>query len=412
MDSELLAMDSNEIDEIGQCPTWEEAEALLREDPPPSVSQSQPQATTDANSPSDPGSPTAAVKSAIEAQIVEEMLTEISHFAENPKSKRNSVTDANKDSATPLPPLAPVAPKPTPLFPNGLPSFLQTKSVPKANPTNTNPPKTYAKVSTPPKKREVVDFILFVYSSHTVKSPLSLAEWEIVDDSIMSRMAKQAPDDPLLVRIANSGYDAAHKCGFIACRDLESQDWCKAVVRGIGWLSGLGRLTFRAWAKGEQPETRLCRLFFPSRFDKLEEDSLVPLIKKHNPPLKGGQIILKGCNDVQNGRAVFLEVDPLSFSYIKSKHHKLEFMMMDVDCQPYIPPSKVAVAQKVAGVTKLVKPSNDPRLNKKANAPNETSTAGSSNSVKATSPNSDKLDGSKRGRDELGNGAVDKSKKR
>ena len=138
--------------------------------------------------------------------------------------------------------------------------------------------------SAPPKKREVVDFILFVYSSHTVKSPLSLAEWEIVDDFIMSRMAKQAPDDRLIVRIANSGYDAGHKCSFIACRDLKSQDWCKAVVRGIGWLSGLRRLTFRAWAKGEQPETRCCRLFFPSRFNNFEEDSLVPLIKKHNPP--------------------------------------------------------------------------------------------------------------------------------
>ena len=135
-----------------------------------------------------------------------------------------------------------------------------------------------------------------------------------------------------------------------------------------------------------------------------------PSSRNTTPPLKGGQIILKGCNDVQNGRAVFLEVDPLSFSYIKSKHHKLEFMMMDVDCQPYIPPSKVAVAQKVAGVTKLVKPSNDPRLIKKANAPNETSSAGSSNSEKATSSNSDKLDGSRRGRDELGKDAVDKSK--
>ena len=151
MDSELLAMDSNEIDEIGQCPTWEEAEALLREDPPPSVSQSQPQATTDANSPSDPGSPTAAVKSAIEAQIAEEMLTEISHFAENPKSKRNSVTDANKDSATSLPwPLLPPNP---PLFSQTgyPPSCKQRASLRPTQPTQTRP-KPMLRSAPPPRR--------------------------------------------------------------------------------------------------------------------------------------------------------------------------------------------------------------------------------------------------------------------
>ena len=51
-------------------------------------------------------------------------------------------------------------------------------------------------------------------------------------------------------------------------------------------------------------------------------------------------------------------MDTAAYSYVKVKHHKVEFTMMDIDCQIYIPPAKKSQSQTnpqplVPGVTKL-----------------------------------------------------------
>ena len=190
----------------------------------------------------------------------------------------------------------------------------------------------------------MVENILFVYSTWTNKAPIGAADWGIVDSHLLAMELRQDPSDPL-IRIANSGYDATHRCGFIACKDLASADWCKRTIHGIGGSQYGEKGAFRAWSKGEQPESRLCRLFFPSRFDSLDDFALELSLLKHNPPLKQGTVTVKGMDDVQNGRALFIEVDIDSYAYIKSKGFKVEFPLMDIDCQLYIPPPKTGLIQ-------------------------------------------------------------------
>ena len=76
MDDALLEMDQSDV-AAGpvEVPTGEEADALLRDDPPPDNLEH---------------SPTSAVKAAIEAKITEEMTSEISHFETT--SKLNATT--------------------------------------------------------------------------------------------------------------------------------------------------------------------------------------------------------------------------------------------------------------------------------------------------------------------------------
>ena len=354
MDNSLL---ENEVDDVESFnPTIEEAEALLRDDPVLEAAGSN-------ASPQD--SPTSAVKAAIEAQIAEGMNDEILNFDANSKTNATQ-NNAKNDSINPAPR---AIPKPLPLFPNGLP-FPNGGSKTQAAKSQPLPPPpvasrdprskpTYAaKARTPPKPREMVDNILFVYSTWTAKAPLTPGDWGRIDDFLIGEINGLDPANPRMIRIANSGYDSGHKCGFIACRDLDSANWCKASIHSLGGsLSGKGGF-FRAWSKGEQPETRLCRLFFPHRFDKICEDQLVPLLKRHNPPFQSATLFLKGSEIVQGGRAVYLEMDTAAYSYVKGKHHKVEFTMMDIDCQIYIPPSKKSQSQSspqplVPGVTKL-----------------------------------------------------------
>jgi hypothetical protein len=202
----------------------------------------------------------------------------------------------------------------------------------------------------------MVENILFVYSTWTNKAPIGATDWGIVDSHLLSMELRQDPSDPL-IRIANSGYDATHRCGFIACKDLASAEWCKRTIHGIGGPQYGAKGAFRAWAKGEQPESRLCRLFFPSRFDSLDDHTLELSLLKHNPPLQQGTLTLKGVEDVQNGRALFIEIDTDSYAYIKSKGYKVEFPLMDIDCQLYIPPKRVPPkGPGISGIEKLVKP--------------------------------------------------------
>ena len=74
-------------------------------------------------------------------------------------------------------------------------------------------------------------------------------------------------------------------------------------------------MAFRAWSKGEQPEVRLCRLFFPTRFDCLADDRLIPLLRKHNPSLGHATLVLKSSDQVQGGRAIFVEMDAASYGF-------------------------------------------------------------------------------------------------
>ena len=367
MDDALLEMDQSEhLEGFMETPTDEEAEALLKDDPAAGpITQDDPVS-----------SPTSAVKAAIDAKITEEMSSEISEFETTSKlnaiiePKLNSAKDSNKDIPVPIP-------KPLPLFPDGLP-FPPRKawkvkpnadqgkptggpiptgaggSHPPKDPPNPNPKQTYAtKAKTPPKAKTLVEHILFVYSTWTNKAPINSNDWALVEAHLLETELKQDPSDSL-IRIANSGYDATHRCGFLACRDLASAEWCKSAIRRIGGPQYGSKGAFRAWAKGEQPEARLCRLFLPTRFDTLTNTQIMTLLVKHNPPLLRGTLTLKHSEDVPNGRAVFVEFDTDSYSYTKSKGHKLEFPLMDIDCQVYIPPKRTApTGLGISGITRL-----------------------------------------------------------
>ena len=363
MDSVLLEMDSGDEMLDTDAPSAEEADVLLREDSEPRPPEPQLQAQLS-------DSPTQAVKSAIEAQISENLdnLTFV---------KILPVNVVNKD-VSPLPTLAPFAPprkQPQPLFPEGLPAFI---SVPKNGPlssssgksrgyftgsaggsgaaplgdSNKNKPTYATKTKSPPKTRDLVQNILYIYATKVSKRPLTPGGWGVVDGILLDKITSQDPNDPILVRIANSGYDASHRCGFVACRDPASEAWVK---------SALSDSAYRAWSRGEQPEVRLCRVFLPARFDSLDEDQLIPLILKHNPALKNSTLDLQSSEGVQRGRAFILEMDSTSYSYVKAKNHKLEFVMMDIDCQPYIPvvnrTPRVEGITKISGTNKGVSPS-------------------------------------------------------
>ena len=367
MDAALLEMDhSEQSEDIMESPTEEEAEALLRDDLPLPLDQGDHEASLNIEN-----SPTSAVKAAIDAKISEEMTSEISEFEMTSKmnaildSKTNATKDSNKATPTPTPTSAPI-PKPLPLFPDGLPFPPKTAGKVKSRndnnvqgkPTsNATAKTTYAtKARSPPKTRELVEHILFVYSTWTNKAPINSKDWSLVDAHLLEMELKQNPSDPL-IRIANSGYDAAHRCGFIACRDMASAEWCKTAIRKIGGPQFGSKGAFRAWAKGEQPEVRLCRLFLPTRFDSLLDDQAMTLIVKHNPPLHRGTLDLKHVEDVQGGRALFIEFDTDSYSYIKAKGHKIEFPLMDIDCQVYNPPKRVVSSGPgLTGITKLPRP--------------------------------------------------------
>ena len=353
---DLLELGQDDFDAATYAPTSDEADALLQEDNPLLSDSRQPDDVMEVTFPSQNeaplSSPTAAIKAAIEAQIDEGMSSEILQFDASLNDKTNSNSNA---AQIPPPPKAPTLPKPLPLFPNGLPFSIGKNPGPQRS-MNPKDPKanlndTYAaKAKTPPKGKVMVENILYVYRSRTTKRPLSSSEWEHIDDALIEAQAvldlNAAP-----IRIVNSGYDAAHRCGFIACRDLISANWCKAAILDMGKTD---TLLFRAWSKGEQPETRRCRLFFPSRFDRIGEDAIIPLLIKHNPPFRAGSLTLKSVEDVQNGRAVFIDFDPIGYAHVRDVKHRVEFLMQDIDCQVYVPkPVKPPQGPGVTGISKL-----------------------------------------------------------
>ena len=103
---------------------------------------------------------------------------------------------------------------------------------------------------------------------------------------------------------------------------------------------------------------------------------LVPILLRHNPSLSRGTFSLKESEIVQGGRAIFLEMDAASYGYVKSKDHKLEFTMMDVDCQlfvpkkakkpnlphiPTMPPTTTSITDNPAPIAPTQSQSADPR---------------------------------------------------
>ena len=396
MDDNLLEMDQEDVPILDSFPTSDEADALLREDAPckpPSISSDE----------SAPSSPTAAVTSAIEAQIAENLST-LSTFniVHDNSNKDNVAVSAPAPTLTPFSAPPPLLKKPQPLFPDGLPFSTmgvspasstssssgnargyftaprsEASKVPGVIPINPKPKPTYAtKAKSPPKARVQVQNILYVYSTSDSKKDLSPGDWETIDQHLILKEVSQEPGN--CVKIAKSGYDSVHKCGYIACKNLVSENWVKDVIRCLGGGPNLPS-PFRAWSRGEQPETRVCRLFFPTRFDCLHDNMLVPILLRHNPSLSRGTFSLKESEIVQGGRAIFLEMDAASYGYVKSKDHKLEFTMMDVDCQLFVPkkakkpnlphittmpPTTTSITDNPAPIAPTQSQTADPRLAK------------------------------------------------
>ena len=226
----------------------------------------------------------------------------------------------NKKNTLPLspqhPPLAPTL--------NPIPSLMSI---------NTSKP-SFASKAKEAKNKERVEDILHVYSSKNRKSPISALEWEYIESHLITLHTMHVlsdKSDPKAVRVAHSGFDDKHGCGFIACRDSDSANWHKEAIKSI---EGSGGLVFRAWAKGDLPEVRLCRLYLPSRFQDIPVEKILELIKAYNPPIKNGTLIFKNSEPTKNqgGTALFIEFDADSYTYIRDNKYKIEFILGDIDC--------------------------------------------------------------------------------
>ena len=248
--------------------------------------------------------------------------------------------------------------------PNKIPNLMDinVKSISSAK--SNNPNLSYAakaaKPAGPARNKEIVEEFLHIYSSRNRKIPISRTTWEQVDDHLISIMADRAEHGQSNpgARVAHSGFDLAHGCGFIACRDPTSAEWYKSRVAEI---SGPNGETFKAWGKADVPISRLCRIFIPDRFKKIHDARIAPIIMGLNPPMENGIISHKDITQVQGGRAVFLEVDMDTYAYIRTKHYKLDWLMGSVDCHGVVvvkpenekEPANLPSNTTVPGVTKL-----------------------------------------------------------
>ena len=124
------------------------------------------------------------------------------------------------------------------------------------------------------------------------------------------------------------------------------------------------------------------------------------LLKKHNPSLKQGTLLLNWVDDVQGGRALFVEFDLESYTYVKSKGYRVGFSMMDIDCQLYIPPKRaLPMGPGVSGISKLANLSQPPPQSQAQKSGNNTvslsdDTAALSQSLAPTSGSSVSSDNS------------------
>jgi hypothetical protein len=138
----------------------------------------------------------------------------------------------------------------------------------------------------------------------------------------------------------------------VACRDLESQDWVKRLVRGMKG-NGVG---YRAWSRDKKRIMPVCRLFLPSRFDSLDDATAIFQLHKYNSFFQSGSVNLKGSEIVQGGRAIYLEINPDIYAQIKNKDHRLCFLATYVDCQLWTQSGlkrKVGPGRGIEGIQKL-----------------------------------------------------------
>jgi hypothetical protein len=170
-------------------------------------------------------------------------------------------------------------------------------------PSTSNPPKkslSYAERAVP-RPHERVENILHVYATHDSKVPITNDDWHLVEQFILRNLITQdtiSSEDLLVVR---SGYDSAHKCGFIAAESVASAEWHKRIVSTF--LEGEKR--FRAWSRGEHPTLFQVRIYLPQKYNIIPTTDIPKLITTYNPFLLNGTFELQREESVGEGRALF-----------------------------------------------------------------------------------------------------------
>jgi hypothetical protein len=235
-----------------------------------------------------------------------------------------SLNVENMNLPTPQNPSAP----PLPLAPASQTNYSRTVPEKKKPQPLMSVVTTFASVASKPKRdAERVEHILHVYATQNKKQQISSCDWDYVLEHLIDLHQEHVLNgkiDPSLIKVAHTGFDATHGCGFIACRTSDSAAWHKKAVAMMK--------DFRAWAKGDTPPVRLCRIYLPIRFDNIPETKVIALIKAYNSDLKEAEITLKKTESLQGGRALFAEIDQDAYSIIRNKHYKLEFILGDIDC--------------------------------------------------------------------------------
>ena len=389
MDADLLEMDQGTNE--GPLPTDAETAALLEDSPPRPVASP----LTDQDS-----SPTVAIKTALEAKMNEE-LGEFDKsrviklplpFGTNDcggieSGNRNDAAcvDAGRGNKVAAegsavgsstgPTQANSAPEQNHLNstlenavgPQGTVVIHRDPRITKSHAAQVEDGRTYAD-RTKPKTRpdEIGKYILHIYSTQDRKNPLSLQDWNRVDEQLIHGLVNH----PEPIQIASSSYNAKHWFGYVACRDLESQDWVKRLVRGMRG----NEVGYRAWSRDEKPIMPVCRLFLPSRFDSLDDATAIAQLCKYNLFIQPGSITLKGSEIVQGGRAIYLELNQDTYAQLKNKDHRLCFLATFVDCQLWTqsgPKRKVSLGGGIEGIQKL---NSKPTQNTAATPPSNTPT--------------------------------------
>ena len=370
MDSDLLEMDLSA--NVGPSLTDAEAAAMLEDSPPHPVGSP----LTDQDE-----SPTAAMKTALEAKMNEEMGefdksrvvklplpfgTDDCGAIDSGNRGDAACVDADREKQVATegsavgscfgPTQANNAPEPNSIKPT-LKNVIGPQGtgnqrdprIPKDHAAQAGDSGTYAdRAKSKIRPEELGKFILHIYSTYDRKNSLSLKDWNQVDEQLIRGLVNH----PEPIQIVSSSYNAKHCFGYVACKDLESQDWVKGLVRGMGG----NEAGYRAWSRDEKPIMPVCRLFLPSRFDSLDDATAIAQLYKYNPFFQSDSINLKGSEIVQGGRAIYLEFNPETYVQIKNKEHRLGFLATYVDCQLWTqsgPKRKVGLGRGVEGVQRL-----------------------------------------------------------
>jgi hypothetical protein len=182
------------------------------------------------------------------------------------------------------------------------------------------------------KPLERVENILHVYATHDSKVPITNADWHIIEQHLLRMLLAHDSGSMDDLLVARSGYDAAHRCGFIAAESATSAEWHKGVVLGYGG----GVKKFRAWARGEHPTLFQLRVFLPSRYNIIPSTDSVKIFCTYNPFLKEGTFELQREESIGDGRALFFNISRDAFLIVRNTY-KLNFPLGKVDCNNATP---------------------------------------------------------------------------